>query len=361
MHTRSILFTAALFFQVSQLSAALTEQRQQAIVNQPNTQNSENFYDRRSEGWYWYEDPEAKKKKKPVQPPVPQPQVLQPTPQPKKVDIYNPATNTINEPIVIQAAPAQPKPLSTEWLKVNMPKALQAAMDNPTDDNGRPSKEVRTYMYMQRIALDRSQNFSKAASTVTQLDPFLDETNRVPVDTASNRVFVAAAEHDRREILDYLAKTTGLWFFYDTSCSFCTSQYEFLRDFKVANNFKIFNISMDGKRLPKMDNNEIILPDKGQAINLRLRITPSIVLLAPPNNFYVVSQGLITQSSLESKILLVAEQQNLLPKHLKDKLDPYSKGVITPQQMNRMQEVEKELNDDPTKIVDYIKQVVGNE
>ncbi len=355
--SKVLLLSAALTFQVTHLYAALTEQRQQAIGNQPPTQYSENFYDRRSEGWYWYEDPEAKKKQKPVQPPV----VVQQPVQPKKVDIYNPTTNTINEPIVVQAAPAQPKPLSTEWLKVNMPKALQAAMDNPTDENGRPSKEVQTYMYMQRIALDRSQNFSKAASTVTQLDPFLDETNRVPVDTASNRVFVAAAEHDKKMILKYLAQTTGLWFFYDTSCSFCSSQYEFLKDFKVDNNFKIFNISMDGKRLPKMGNDEIILPDKGQAVNLRLRITPSIVLLAPPNNFYVVSQGLITQSSLESKILLVAEQQNLLPKHLKDKLDPYSKGIITPQQMNRMQEVEKELNDDPTKIVDYIKKVVGNE
>lgn len=356
--SKVFLLSAALTLQVTQLSAAVTEQRKEILNNQPPTPQSENFYERRSEGWYWYEDPEAKKKKlKPVQPPV----VAQQPVQPKKVDIYNPATNTINEPIVVQASPAQPKPLSTEWLKINMPKALQAAMDNPTDDNGRPSKEVQTYMYMQRIALDRSQNFSKAATTVTQLDPFLDETNRVPVDTASNRVFVAAAEHDRKEILKYLAKTTGLWFFYDTSCSFCTAQYEFLNDFKVDNDFKIFNISMDGKRLPKMGNNEIILPDKGQAVNLRLRITPSIVLLAPPNNFYVVSQGLITQSSLESKILLVAEQQNLLPKHLKDKLDPYSKGVITPQQMNRMQAVEKELNDDPTKIVDYIKKVVGNE
>lgn len=358
MKSKVLFLSAALTLQVTQLSAALTEQRQQALVNQPSTQISENFYDRRSEGWYWYEDPEAKKKQKPK--PVPPPVSQQPV-QPKTVDIYNPVTQKYNETIVVQASPAQPKPLSTEWLKVNMPKALQAAMDNPTDENGRPSKEVQTYMYMQRIALDRSQNFSKAATTVTQLDPFLDETNRVPVDTASNRVFMAAAEHDRREILNYLSKTTGLWFFYDTSCSFCTAQYEFLKDFKVENNFKIFNISMDGKRLPKMDNNEIILPDKGQAVNLRLRITPSIVLLAPPNNFYVVSQGLITQSSLESKILLVAEQQNLLPKHLKDKLDPYSKGVISPQQMNRMQAVEKELNDDPTKIVDYIKQVVGNE
>lgn len=353
-----LVLSAALTLQVTNVSSALTEQRQQALSNQPNTQTSENFYDRRSEGWYWYEDPELKKKKQQQkQPPVVAP-VIQ---QPKQVNIYNPNTNKVNEPIVVQATPAQPKPLSTEWLKVNMPKALQAALDNPTDANGRPSKEVEAYMYMQRLALDKSQNFSKAATTVTQLDPFLDETSRVPVDTASNRVFVAAAENDKREILKYLSKTTGIWFFYDTSCSFCTAQYEFLKDFKVENNFKIFNISMDGKRLPKMDNNEIILPDKGQAVNLRLRITPSIVLLAPPNNFYVLSQGLITQSSLESKLLLVAEQQNLLPKHLKDKLDPYSKGIITPQQMKRMQEVEKELNDDPTKIVDLIKKAVGNE
>lgn len=357
MKTKVLVLTAALTLLVSNGYSGLTEQRQQAVSNQPNTQTSENFYERRSEGWFWYEDPELKKKKEQKQVVVAPPVV----PQPKQVNIYDPVTQKYNEPIVVQAAPAQPKPLSTEWLKVNMPKALQAALDNPTDEKGRPSKEVEAYMYMQRLALDKSQNFSKAATTVTQLDPFLDETNRVPVDTASNRVFIAAAENDKKEILKYLSKTTGLWFFYDTSCSFCTAQYEFLKDFKVDNNFKIFNISMDGKRLPKMDNNEIILPDKGQAVNLRLRITPSIVLLAPPNNFYVVSQGLITQSSLESKILLVAEQQNLLPKHLKDKLDPYSKGVITPQQMKRMQQVENELNNDPTKIVDLIKKAVGNE
>ncbi|EOZ8645333.1 conjugal transfer protein TraF [Acinetobacter baumannii] len=355
MRKKKLLVLAALTLQVTNVSSALTEQRQQALKNQPTTQTSENFYERRSEGWYWYEDPQAKKKQQQKQlPPV----VVQ---QPKKVDIYNPETNKYNEPIVVQATPAQPKPLSTEWLKVTMPKALQAAMDNPYDENGRPSKEMETYMYLQRFALDKSQNFAKSATTLTQLDPFLDETNRVPVDTASNRVFMAAAEKDRKDILNYLSKTTGLWFFYDTSCSFCTAQYEFLKDFKAENNFKIFNISMDGKRLPKMDNNEIILPDRGQAVNLRLRITPSIVLLVPPNNFYVVSQGLITQSSLESKILLVAEQQNLLPKYLKDKLDPYAKGVVTPQQMKRMQQLEKDLNDDPRKVVDLIKKAVGNE
>ena len=66
MKSKLLFLSAALALQVTQLSAALTEQRQQALVNQPITQTSENFYDRRSEGWYWYEDPEAKKKQKVV-------------------------------------------------------------------------------------------------------------------------------------------------------------------------------------------------------------------------------------------------------------------------------------------------------
>lgn len=60
--SKLLLISAALTFQVTLLQAAMSEQRQQAIVNQPPTQQSENFYDRRSEGWYWYEDPEAKRR-----------------------------------------------------------------------------------------------------------------------------------------------------------------------------------------------------------------------------------------------------------------------------------------------------------
>lgn len=348
-----------------------SEQRQAALQNQPSTQHSSNFYDRRSEGWYWYEDPEIKKKEAlekqrklmeqqrraaeeeaaKAAPPVDH----------KKVDIYDPATNQVNQPIVVQASEPQPKALSAEWLKRVMPETLMRAIDRPFEDDGSPSSETKAYMYMQRLTLDKAQNFSKAATTLTQTDPFLDETARVPVDTATNKVFNIALEKDKADIVKHLASFTGLWFFYDSSCSFCVSQYQFLKDFRIKNNFKIMMISMDGKRLPNMDANEIILPDRGQAKRLRLRITPSIVLVAPPNNFYVVSQGLMTQDSLLTKILLVADQTNLLTKEQKEKLDPYSKGVLTPDQIARMQKVENDLNNDPTKIVDIIKQAVGNE
>lgn len=346
-----------------------TEQRQAAVQNQPTTQSSANFYDRRSEGWYWYEDPEIKRKEAlekqrkllEQQRKAEEAKVQKPAVESRKVDIVDPITQERNPTIVVQASEPKPKALSAEWLKQVMPETLMKAIDRPFEDDGSPSSETKAYMYMQRLSLDKAQNFSKAATTLTQIDPFLDETARVPVDTATNKVFSIALDKDKQEITNHLSKFTGLWFFYDSTCSFCVSQYQYLKDFRIKNNFKVMMISMDGKRLPNMDNNEIILPDRGQAKKLRLRITPSIVLVAPPNNFYVISQGLMTQDSLLTKILLVADQTNLLTKEQKEKLDPYSKGVLTPDQIARMQKVENELNNDPTKIVDVIKQAVGNE
>lgn len=347
-------------------------QRQAAIENQPETQSSANFYDRRSEGWYWYDDPEAKKREalkkemllkeaqakaqKQMEQQLP-PKVELPS---RTVNIYDPETKKYNEPIVVQASEPQMKPLSAEWLNANMPKMLNKALNNPYDKNGNPSSEMEAYMYAQRLALDMSQNFAKSATTLTQTDPFLDETVRVPVDDAANKVFNIALEKDKEEITKHLSQFTGIWFFYDSTCSFCVAQYNYLKDFKIKHNFKIMMISTDGKRLPNMGNDEIVLPDRGQAKRLKLRITPSIVLVAPPNNFYVVSQGLITTDSLLTKILMVADKQNLLTQAQKEKLDPYSKGVLTPEQIKKMQKVETDLNKDPTNIVSLIKQAVGN-
>lgn len=347
-------------------------QRQAAIENQPETQSSANFYDRRSEGWYWYDDPEAKKREalkkemllkeaqakaqKQMEQQLP-PKVEVPS---RTVNIYDPETKKYNEPIVVQASEPQMKPLSAEWLNANMPKMLNKALNNPYDKNGNPSSEMEAYMYAQRLALDMSQNFAKSATTLTQTDPFLDETVRVPVDDAANKVFNIALEKDKEEITKHLSQFTGIWFFYDSTCSFCVAQYNYLKDFKIKHNFKIMMISTDGKRLPNMGNDEIVLPDRGQAKRLKLRITPSIVLVAPPNNFYVVSQGLITTDSLLTKILMVADKQNLLTQAQKEKLDPYSKGVLTPEQIKKMQKVETDLNKDPTNIVSLIKQAVGN-
>lgn len=346
--------------------AAISQQREQAILEGATSQNNNtNFYDRRSEGWYWYEDEEAERKKKLEEYKKKQAQIaiqMQPKEQPEnpiKVPIVDAKTGELQPTIVIQAQTPTVKPLSAEWLKQKMPEMLQAAIDRPFEADGSPSKEAKAYMYMQRLTLDKAQNFSKAATTITQLDPFLDENSRVPIDSAANRAFLQNNDKNEEIIVKRLAQKVGLWFIFDSSCSFCLAQYAYLKDFKIMNNFTTMNISMDGTRLSNMDANEVIYPDQGQAKTLKIRITPTIVMLHPPNNYYIVSQGLMSPAALLSRILLVADQNNLLTKQERDLLDPYQKGVLTPEQIEKMQKVQGDLDKDPTKIVDMINKAVG--
>ena len=47
-------------------------------------------------------------------------------------------------------------------------------------------------------------------------------------------------------------------------------------------------------------------------------------------------------------------------KDIKEKIDPYSKGVLTADQMKRSKEIQEQFDKDPTVIVDYIQKALGN-
>jgi len=53
------------------------------------------------------------------------------------------------------------------------------------------------------------------------------------------------------------------------------------------------------------------------------------VMVAPPNTYAIVSQGLITSSDLEDKILMSARMANVIPEELLKKYQIYNKGVLT--------------------------------
>lgn len=86
------------------------------------------FIERKSEGWFFYKDPKEL-------PPPPSP-ILVP---PKPADTANKAPDK-----------DQQEPFSVSWLRENMPKLLDAAIDNPSKEN------VEAYMYAQRVAMDKS-------------------------------------------------------------------------------------------------------------------------------------------------------------------------------------------------------------
>lgn len=313
------------------------------------------FYQKKPEGWYWYDDPQKMEAVKPKEPPKEQPKpkvITMPT-----IELKQPAAKPKEPEKKQHKVDEKDIPLSTAWLRENYPKMQERAMDNPTNPDGSPSKDTIAFMYMQKLVLDKAQNFSTAAHQAVQLDPLLDENNRVPLNTGSALMFNRLLDEDRGKALDYLTKKAGLWFFFDSTCKFCVHQLGVLDRMKKRHDFSVLNISVNHQPIQGMK--QKWLPDKGHAKMLGLTITPTLVLVVPPNNFYIISQGLSSVDTIEQKILLAATVKNLLPKDIKEKINPYSKGVVTSDQMKQLQSVQEELDKDPTKIVDYIQQSLG--
>jgi conjugal transfer pilus assembly protein TraF len=265
------------------------------------TNNSSQFEDFKGDGYYWY-------KKDPL------------PPKPKKKEEEKP-------PEVAAAVPAKPTedtPLSSAWLKKNMPKLLDLAVDNPTPEN------VANYYYAQRVLLDKSQNFSESARAVIATDPYLDENNRVPIAQYGQMSFAKALDEGQTAALNYLGANGGLWVFVDEPerCSACEA---YVNDVMVGIKGVPGVAVKYGFDFRKIYVNT---PEgRAAAKRLDLKVTPTTVFVLPPDKFYLVSQGLLAQPQLVDRIMVAAKLSGKLPKELLEKATPYQKDLLTKEDM----------------------------
>ncbi len=257
-----------------------------------------NYYRDKERGWYWYEDPPQGKSTTPSEPPPKAP-----------------------SPKAQEAKPEQPKLFSAEWLRKNLDRLRDEAIDNPDD-----KEKVAAYMYAQRVTMDKAQRFASAAATMAKTDPLLDETTRVPLDTAAAAAFHRGIEANKGEAIKLLAKKGGILFFFDSSCSFCMTQTRALRWLEKESGFTVLNISIDGKPIEGMAR---YVKDTGQAAALRLKMTPTTIYAVPPDKYYIISQGYHSADTLLDKIMTVAVTEKLLPEHMIEIQRGYERGVLT--------------------------------
>lgn len=276
------------------------------------------FIERKSEGWFFYKDPKEL-------PPPPPPIIVPPKPV---------------EPAKKAPEKDQQEPFSVSWLRENMPKLLDAAIDDPTKEN------VEAYMYAQRVAMDKSQRYAEMTTRVVAADPFLDENNRVPIATYTKPFFLRNAQAGISDALTHVAKVGGLWVFFDSKCSFCQPQVNTVQEIAKQYGFVTKFISMDGKTLPNVPE---FVNNTGQASILNLRITPTTVLVVPPNNYFIVSQGMMAQDQLAERIIAAADSNELLPKEIALKIHTYDRGVLT------NDDTKQGASNDPKKWVQYLK------
>lgn len=227
------------------------------------------FFDRNAEGWFWYHDPAAE-------------------------------TDPPPETSVLPADPKGPAPFSAEWLRDQLPIWQLRAMDDPT------GPAMKIHMLLERIAIAKADQYKDARMALTWSDPLLDATSGIYTSTGGLRMARTHAEEVQSDILRELSQTTGLWFFYESTCPYCARQAFALRQLAAEYGFEIMAIAIDGRPLPTWPDR--FVQDVGQAELLGVTRWPALYLVRPPDSYAHLSTGLATFPELQRRIVAVAYQ-----------------------------------------------------
>lgn len=320
----------AMFAAVISITALAAEQK----AEEPSlpTAGSETFYKGKAEGWFWYKDPkEEAPKKKDLPPPPPPP--TSPTPEEKK----EPEEAT---------KPAGPTIFSVAWLKKNLPKYRDIAIDDPTPEN------VSRYYYMQRVMMDKASKFSEMSSKVIMKDPFLDEDSRRPVATYAANAMNKMAADSRDKVLKELSQKVGLFYFFKSDCQLCVEQAGVLQSLNHATGIAVIPVSMDGENLPNGGFPEYRV-DTGQAEKLGVFQAPALALAIPPNKSEIVGYGAITLDVLYNRILIAAKDANIIDQPTFASTQPVNDtGLLS---MEDTEGLTEEILNDPDAMIDYMR------
>ena len=189
---------------------------------------------------------------------------------------------------------------STAWIRKNLPALRELAIDSPTPEN------VRAYLYVQRLAMDRASEFESVAAFVTSADPYLDQVSRFPTSEGGAAIGGRQAEKGKEEVLFELGQSAGIWFFFRSDCEYCHAMVNVLLNLKRMYNFKVMPISLDGAGLdPRLG---AFAVDRGQAAQLGVEVTPSMFLVRPPNldDVVPIAQGFVSMKDMEERIVRMA-------------------------------------------------------
>lgn len=236
------------------------------------------FVQRWEDGWFWYE------------------QLAVPPPQPEE-----------EEPVVLpppsgEPPAAAPLPLSAAWLREQLPVYLERATDAPTPEN------VRAYLYLQKIALDKADVFSKVSQALAASDPFLDANTERPLSPFASKAADREATDARRAVLQKIAGQAGVLFFFRGSCVVCDRQADVVASLERQHGFTVLPVSVDGGRLGS-PHYAGFRRDDGQAQRLGVVNVPALYLVQPPDVIRPLAMGALDLDTLTGRIIEQAFQE----------------------------------------------------
>ena len=257
---RKLSLVIILLFVFSNDSFALEMQQEDKAPASPS------FFERKAEGWHWYQDSAqcpvfSDQKKKEQQPSAPTP---------------------------TQEIEAQRKALETK---------LHAAIVEPTPEN------LMAYITAQKALMDQSQRFSEMWKQVVMTTPSLDETLKHPVDQDALHIYYAKQRDALSKRIKKLASEYGLFFFFRKNCAYCHHFAPVVKRFSQKYGWSVLAISLDGGALPEFPNAK---RDNGIGTRLHIAHVPALIALHPTSGQMIpLAYGMISESEIEQRVQIL--------------------------------------------------------
>ncbi len=249
------------------------------------------FIDRKAEGWFWYKDPPEEK-------PAEEPEKI-----PETVTAQTPPPETAPEE---KTAPETDMmiPGSVAWVRENLPKYLDQAIDDPTDEN------VLAYLLLQRYSTDKSSAFAEKVQLVTMGNPYLDETVNGPSAQGGNAIAKAIAKRNLEIVRDKLKKTAILLFVFDDS-EMSLAGSGVVENYRDHTGFTVIPVSMTGRPLRNGIFPDFVT-DTGIKKLVNVATFPAVFLVGGNRKPVSVIQGITAESDLDYRVINVAYREKMI-------------------------------------------------
>jgi conjugal transfer pilus assembly protein TraF len=288
-------------------------------------QKRDGFYEGKEEGWFWREAvPESMTAESPV-------------------DLTESPVELMDE-LPPPAELIAPRPLSPEWMRAKLPEYRDRALENPTPEN------VRAYFYLQRHAMNMAERFALMAQRVVLSDPTLDENTRRPISTYGGHVFDEVARENTLRVAAKIASMAGVWYFYKSDCPYCRAQNPVLERLQRRIGLAVLPIALDERAMPEAAFARFV-PNRGHAQQLGVTQTPTLYLVREPNEFVLLSEGLVTDDGLLERIVYAGHDAGWITD---DEFNSTRATKPTGPMVNAV-DVSDELFADPTKLVEFLQ------
>ena len=157
-------------------------------------QDKGGFYGDQERGWFWFEQKLKELEEEPKKPVAPAAQSSKKSEEDESIAI------------------------DIKWLRKNLPRLRETAINNPTREN------IAAHMYAQRYMLDMSSRFSNKSMEFMEFEGPLDESKRRPYAAFSLAAFKEEQKTNIKRVIEKVNSNSHIWFFYASDCPYCIKQ-----------------------------------------------------------------------------------------------------------------------------------------